>query len=128
MMKNYDKSVEINHNPSWFEPNIPDHPYRILIIGGSRSGKNYVLMNLKKHQWPDIDKIYLYIKDPLESKYQLPINGREKVGIENLKNPKIFTDYSRKINDVCDDLEDYNQTKERGVLIVFWRYYSRCGI
>ena len=37
----------------------------------------------------------------------------------NLKNPKIFTDYSRKMNDVYDDLEGYNQTKERRVLIVF---------
>ena len=40
-------------------------------------------MNLIKHQWPDIDEIYLYVKDPFESKYQLLINGREKVGIEN---------------------------------------------
>ena len=37
MMKNYDQSVEINHNPNW--PYIPDHSYRILIIGGSGSGK-----------------------------------------------------------------------------------------
>ena len=45
--------------------------------------KNYnVLLNLTKHQRPDIDKIYLYVKDPLELKYQLLINGREKVGIE----------------------------------------------
>ena len=35
MMKNYDQIVEINHNPNW--PYIPDHPYRILIIGGSGS-------------------------------------------------------------------------------------------
>ena len=81
-MKNYDQSVEINHNSNW--PYIPDHPYRILIIGGSGSGKTSALLNLIKHQWPDIDKIYLYIKDQLESKYQLLINGREKAGIENL--------------------------------------------
>ena len=36
---------------------------------------------------PDIDKIYLYVKDLFESKYQLLVNGREKVGIENLRNP-----------------------------------------
>ena len=42
-----------------------------------------MLLNLIKHQQPDIDKIYLYIKDPFESKYQLLINGRENVGIEN---------------------------------------------
>ena len=74
-MKNYDQSVEINHNPNWSY--IPDHPYRILIIGGSE------LLNLIKHQRPDIDKRYLYVKDPFESKYQLLINGREKVGIKN---------------------------------------------
>ena len=38
-----------------------------------------------KHQRPDIDKIYLCVKDPFESKYHLLINGREKVGVENLK-------------------------------------------
>ena len=84
MMKNYNQSVEINHNQN--SPYIPDHPYRILIIGGSGSGESNVLLkNLIKHQWPDIDKIYLYAKDPLESNYQLLNNGREKVGIENLE-------------------------------------------
>ena len=66
VMKNYDESVEINHNPDW--PNIPDHLYRILIIGGSGSAKTNVLLDLIKHQWPDIDKIYLNVKDPVESK------------------------------------------------------------
>ena len=46
MMKNYDQSVEINHNPNW--PYIPDHPFRILIIGGSGSAKTNVLVNLIK--------------------------------------------------------------------------------
>ena len=78
-MKNYDQSVKINHNPNW--PYIPDHPYRILIIGGSGSGKTNVLLNLIKHQRPDIDNIYLYVKDP----NQLLIYEREKVGIENSK-------------------------------------------
>ena len=55
MMKNYDQSVKINHNPNW--PDIPDYPYRILIIGGSGSGKTNVLLNLIKHQRPVIDKI-----------------------------------------------------------------------
>ena len=47
------------------------------------------------------------------------INGREKVGIENLKNPKAFIDYSQTIDDVYENLEDYNPTKKRRVLIVF---------
>ena len=88
MMKNYDNLVEINHNPKW--PYIPDHAHRILIIGGSGSGKTDVLLNLIKHQRPDIVKIYLYVKDPFKSKYQLLMKGREKVGIESLKNPKLL--------------------------------------
>ena len=80
MMKNYDQSVEINHNLNWLD--VPDHPYRILIIGGSGSGKNNVLLNLSKHQQADIDKINLYVKDLLESNYQLLSNGREKVELK----------------------------------------------
>ena len=63
MMKYYEESVEINHNPNWSY--IPDHLYRILIIGGSRSSKTNVLLNLTKNQRSDIDKIYLCVKDPL---------------------------------------------------------------
>ena len=82
MMKNYDQSVEINHNPNW--PYIPDHSYKILIVRGSGSGKTNVLLNLVKHQRSDIDKVYLYVKDPFDTKYQLFINRREKVGIKKL--------------------------------------------
>ena len=73
-MKNYNQSVEINYNPNW--PCIADHPYRIFIIVGSGLGKTNMLLNLIKHQRPHIDKIYLYTKDPIKSKYQLLINGR----------------------------------------------------
>ena len=45
-----------------------------------------MFLNLIKYQRLDIDKIYIYVKDSFESKYQLLINGR---GIENLKNPKV---------------------------------------
>ena len=44
MMRNYNQSVEINHNPNW--PYIPDHPYKILIISGSGYGKTSELLNL----------------------------------------------------------------------------------
>ena len=57
IMKNYNESVMVNHNPNWSY--IPEHPHRILIIGGSRSGKTNVLLNLIKHQQLDVDKIYL---------------------------------------------------------------------
>ena len=53
------------HNENW--PYIPDHPYRILIIGGSGSGKTSTLLNLINEQ-RDIDKIYLYVKDLSEPK------------------------------------------------------------
>ena len=88
-MKNYDQSVEINYNPN--SPYIPDHSYGILIAGGSGLGNNKSL-NLIKHQQPDTDKIYLYVKVPFKSKYQLLIKGRKKVRIKKLKNPKAFID------------------------------------
>ena len=77
-------------------------------------------MNLRKHQRPHIDKIYLYVKDPLESNYQLLIDGRKKVGIENLKNPKAFIDYSWAIGYVYENLKDYSPTRKRRFLIVFY--------
>ena len=80
MKKSYDESVEINLNPNW--PYNPDHPYRILIIVVSGSGKTSALLNLIKNQRPNVDKIYLYAKDSFKSKYQLIINRREKVGIK----------------------------------------------
>ena len=46
------------------------------------------------------------------------INGREKVVIENLKNQKAFIDYSQTIDDVYENLEDYNPIRKRRVLIV----------
>ena len=56
---------------------IPDHPYRILITGGSGSGKTNLLLNLIENQ-PDIDKIYLYAKDLYEAKYQYLINKKRR--------------------------------------------------
>ena len=80
-MINFDDYVNENknrHNKNWLC--IPDHPYRILIIGGSGSENTNVLLNLIEKQ-PDIDKIYSYAKDPYEEKYQYLIRIREKVGI-----------------------------------------------
>ena len=58
-----------NHNSKW--PYIPDHAYRMLIIGGSGSGKTNELFHLIKEQDSDslVDKIYLYAKDLNELKY-----------------------------------------------------------
>ena len=81
--------------------------------------KTNVLLMLRKNERPDIDNIYLYIKEPFESKNQLLINGREKVGIKKLKNLKPFIDYLQTIDDVYENLEDYNPTKKRRVLRMF---------
>ena len=72
-MINFDDYANENkreHNSKWLY--ISDHPYRILIIRGSGSGKTNTLLNLINNQ-PDIDKIYLYAKDPYEDKYQVLI-------------------------------------------------------
>ena len=104
------------HNKNW--PYIPDHPYRILKIGGSAPGKTNLLLNLIQNQ-SDIDKIYSYAKDPYESKYQYLINKRESVGINHFNDPKAFIDYSNDMHDVYKNIDDYNLDKENKILIVF---------
>ena len=117
MIINYDQAIAINHNPDW--PYIPEHPYKILIIDGSKSGKTNMLRNLIKHQLPDIDKIYLYVKYPVKTKYYLVINGREKLETENLKNPNAFIDHSQTGDGVYEKIEDYNPTKKKRLLKLF---------
>ena len=90
----------------------------MLIIGGSGSGKTNLLLNLVEDQ-PDIDKIYLYAKDPYESKYQYLINKREGVGTNHFKDPKAFIEYSNDMHDVYKNIDDYNPDKENKILIVF---------
>ena len=80
-----------NNNLKW--PYIPDHPYRILITGGSGFGKANALLNLINNQ-PGIDKIYLYAKNPYEAKYQFLINKRESTGSKHFNDPKSFIEYS----------------------------------
>ena len=82
------------------------HPDRILITDGSESGKTNALLKLIKQQIPDITKSLLYIKETLESKYQLLMNGTEQVRMENLKIPKAFIDYSRQIDIFHENLDD----------------------
>ena len=116
---NFDDYVnerKIEHNKNW--PYIPDHPYRMLIIGGSRSGKTNLLLNLIENQL-DIDKIYLYAKDPYEAKYQYLINKREGVGIDHFNNPKVFIEYSNDMHDAYKNIDEYNLDKGNKILIVF---------
>ena len=101
----------IEHNSKW--PYIPDHPYRILIIGGSGSGKTNALLNLMNNQL-DIDKNLSLCK-----RSQYLINKREKVGLNHFNDPKAFMEYSNDMQDVYKNIEDYNPIKKRKVPIIF---------
>ena len=98
------------HNEKW--PYIPDHPYRILIIGGSGSGKTNTLLNLINEQ-KDIDKIYLYAKDLSESKCEYLIKKHEDAGIKHVNNPNAFMECSNVMDDVYDNVNDYNPIRKR---------------
>ena len=118
-MINFDDYANENktqHSKKW--PYIPDHPYRILTVGGSGSGKANAILNLINNQ-PDIDKIYLYAKDPYEAKYQFLINKRESTGLKHFNDPKAFIEYSNDMQDVYKNIDEYNTDKERKILIVF---------
>ena len=112
----YTNENKLKHNPDW--PYIPDHSYRILIIGGSGSGKTNTLLNLINNQ-PDIDKIYLYAKDLYEPKYQFLINKRESIGLKHFNDPKAFIEYSNDMHDVYKNINNYYSNKENKILIVF---------
>ena len=109
-------NFEDYENDKW--PYIPDHPYRILIIGGSGSAKTNALLNLIENQ-PDIHKIYLYAKDPYEAKYQYSITIRKSVGLNRFNDPKDFIEYSNDMQDVYKDIDECNADKKRKILIVF---------
>ena len=107
------------HNEKW--PYIPDHPYRILIIGGSGSGKTNTLLNLIKEQdYHNVfDKIYLYAIDLSEPKYEYLIKRREDAGIKNVNNPNAFIECSNTMDDAYEDIDNYNPKRNKKVLIVF---------
>ena len=100
------------HNEKW--PYIPDHRYRILIIGSSGSGKTNILLHLINEQ-DGIDKIYLYAKDLNEPKYEVLIKKRENVGIKHCNNPNAFIEYSNTIDDVYKNI-DYNPSRKRNCI------------
>ena len=110
-MFNLDDITKNDNNKDW--------PYRKLISGPSGSGKtNYLLNSIQKDNYI-IDKIYLYAKDLEEPKYQFLINKREQAGIKNLNDPTAFIEYSNSMDDILDNIEDYNKKRKRKVLIVF---------
>ena len=103
-------------NEKW--PYIPDHPHKILIISGSGSGKRNTLLNLITER-DDIDKIYLYAKDLSKPKDEYLIKKRENAGIKHLNDPKAFIEYSNTMDDVYENIDDYNPNRKRKILIVF---------
>ena len=102
------------HNEKW--PYIPDHPYRILIIGGSGSGKTNTLLNLIKEQ-NDFDKIYLYAKDLREPKYEFFLKKHENAGIKHLNDLNAFIECSNTMDDVYENIDGYNPNRKRKILI-----------
>ena len=97
---------------------IPDHPYRVLIIGGSGSGKTNALLNLINEQ-DDIDKIKLYAKDLSEPKYKFLIKKHKNTGRKHLNDPNVFIECSNTMDDLYENIDDYNPNRKRKILIVF---------
>ena len=75
-------------------------------------------MNLIENQ-SDIDKLYLYAKDPHEAKYQYLINKWENVGINHFNDLRAFIEYSNDMHVVYKNIDEYNLYKENKTLIVF---------
>ena len=105
-----------DHNPNW--PQIPGHSYRILIVGGSGCRKMNSLFNLIIQQ-PDIDKIYLYAKDPYKTRYKFLISKWEGAGLNHLNDFKAFIEYQNDMDDIYKNIEEHNLNKKRKILIVF---------
>ena len=102
------------HDPNWSQ--IPDS--WMLIIGGCRSGRKSSLFNLINKQ-PDIDRIYLYAKDPYKAKYQSLINKRGSTGLKLFNDSKAFIECSSDLDDISTNIEEYIPNKKRRILIFF---------
>ena len=93
---------------------------RMLIIGTSASGKTNALINLIQQDNDNfIDKIYFYAKYVSETKYQFLIKKRQDAGIKNLNDPGAFIEYSNTMDDVYNNIDNYNPERKRKILIVF---------
>ena len=108
------------HNEKWTF--ISDHSYRILIIGGSGSGKTNALLDLIKEQ-DDIDKIYLYAKDLSEPKYEFLIKSAKLSSLEivwrfsdHFNDPNAFIECSNTMDDNYENIDDYNPNRKRNIV------------
>ena len=91
---------------------IRDHLYRFLIIGGSGSGKSITLLNLINEQ-NNIGKIYLYAKDLSKPKNEILVKNRENAGIKHLNDPNAFIEISNTMDNVYENINDYNPMRKR---------------
>ena len=89
-----------------------------MIIGGFGTGKTNTLINLINKE-NDIDKIYSYARDLSEPKYEYLIKKREYVGIKHVNNPNAFIECSNAMDDIYENINDYNSSRRRNILIVF---------
>ena len=95
--------------------------YRTLIVGGSGSGQTNTLLNLINNK-PDIDKIYLYAKNPSQAKYRFLINKWECTDLKYLNDSKAFIEYSNDMDDIYKNVEDYNPNKKTKNINCIWWY------
>ena len=104
-MFNLDDITKKDDNKDW--------PYRKLIILPSGSGKTNYLLNSTQKGNNIVDKIFLCCKDLSEPKYQLLIEKREKPGIKNLKDPAAFIEYSNRMDDIYENIEERKKEKRK---------------
>ena len=67
----------------------------------------------------NIDKMYLYAKDSYGAKYQFLIKKQENTCLNHLNDSRTFTEYSKDMDDIYKNIEEYNSNKERKILTVF---------
>ena len=99
-----------DHNKKWLY--IPNHWYRILIIGGFVSGKTSTLLRLVKEQ-DDIGKIFLFAKDLSKSKCQFLIKKHVYAGTKHFSGPNAFIKCSNTMDDVYENIDDYNPRRQK---------------
>ena len=114
-MLNLDDNTNENnkkHNEKW--PVIPDHLYRILMIGNCGSEKTNALLNLIKEK-DDIDKIYSHAKDLSGPKYEFLVKRCEDAAIKRFNDPNVFIECSNTMDDVSENIDDYNPKRKRKI-------------